>query len=170
MVKIAITELEFRKAESIFTRAVAEGLACVSAPADEKALAELIRSSGARHVIIGVERYEQSLYEALPTGAVIARFGVGHDGVNKPLATAKGLLCANTPGALDDSVAEHAVNLLLAASRHTVTVGADLRAGRWSPHGRRAGGCSCSACWSTSGSRTTGFGTSPAARSRSHPG
>ena len=133
MVNIAVTELEFRKAESSFTRAADEGLPCVNAPAEEKALAVAIRSSEARHVIIGVECYAGPLYEALPPGGVIARFGVGHDGVNKALATSKGLLCTNTPGALDDSVAEHAVNLLLAAARHTVTVAAELRAGRWSP-------------------------------------
>ena len=133
MVKVAVTELEFRKAESIFTRAAEEGWLCVSVPAEEKALAEAVRTTGSRHVTLGIESYSGPLYEALPAGGVIARFGVGHDGVNKPLATSKGLLCTNTPGALDDSVAEHAVNLLLAAARHTVTVAAELRAGRWSP-------------------------------------
>lgn len=133
MVKIAVTEFEFRKAEAIFTRAAEEGLTCVSVGAEEKALASAVHSTGARHVIIGVERYTGPLYDALSSGAVVARFGVGHDGVDKPLATSKGLLCTNTPGALDDSVAEHALNLLLAAARHTVTVGAEMRAGRWSP-------------------------------------
>ncbi len=133
MVKIAITELEFHKAEPVFTQAADVDLACASAPADERALADAIRASGARHVVVGVESYSGPMYEALPAGGVIARFGVGHDGVDKSLATAKGLLCTNTPGALDDSVAEHTVNLLLAATRHTVTVGAELRMGRWSP-------------------------------------
>ncbi len=133
MVKILVTELEFRKAESVFRRAAQEGLVCLSAPADEQALASALRASGARHVIIGVERYVGPLYDALPHGGVIARFGVGHDNVDKARATARGLLCTNTPGALDDSVAEHALNLLLAAARHTVSVASDLRAGRWAP-------------------------------------
>jgi len=133
MVKIAVTELEFRKADNIFKHAAGEGLSCISAPTEEKALAAAVCSAGARHVIIGVERYTGPLYEALSAGGVIARFGVGHDGVDKSLATAKGLLCTNTPGALDDSVAEHALNLLLAAARHTATVAAELRAGKWSP-------------------------------------
>lgn len=133
MTTIAVTELEFRKAESIFTSTVDAALSCLPVPADEKSLAEAVRSTGARHVIIGVERYAGPLYESLPAGGVIARFGVGHDGVDKSLATEKRLLCTNTPGALDDSVAEHAVNLLLAATRHTVNVAADLRDGRWSP-------------------------------------
>jgi phosphoglycerate dehydrogenase-like enzyme len=133
MVKILVTELEFRKAEAVFRRAAQEGLLCQSAPAEERALASAVRASGARHVILGVERYLGPLYEALPPGGVIARFGVGHDGVDKAQATARGLFCTNTPGALDDSVAEHALNLILAAARSTVQVAADLRAGRWSP-------------------------------------
>jgi phosphoglycerate dehydrogenase-like enzyme len=53
--------------------------------------------------------------------------------VDKAQATASGLLCTNTPGALDDSVAEHTINLLFAAARHTVGQAAALRAGSWSP-------------------------------------
>ena len=44
MVKIAVTELEFRKAESIFARAAEEGLSCVSVGADEPVLAAAVRS------------------------------------------------------------------------------------------------------------------------------
>jgi phosphoglycerate dehydrogenase-like enzyme len=133
MVTVAVTDLEFHKAASVFAAAAAGGLSCVAAPADEKSLAAAVRATGARHVIIGVERCTGPLYDSLPAGGVIARFGVGHDGVDKSLASARGLLCTNTPGALDDSVAEHAVNLMLAAARHTVTVAAELRAGRWLP-------------------------------------
>ena len=96
-------------------------------------MAGVIRARQVSHVIIGVESYSGPLYEALPVGGVIARFGLGHDGVNKPLATERSLLCTNTPGVLDDSVAEHAVNLLLAAARHTTTLPAEMKAGKWSP-------------------------------------
>jgi phosphoglycerate dehydrogenase-like enzyme len=133
MLKIGVTELEYRKAEAIFSRAAQEGCACHCVPAHESALTEAIRSGGLRHVIIGVEKYGGTLYQALGTGGVIARFGVGHDGVDKAQATARGLLCTNTPGALDDSVAEHTINLLFAAARHTVSQAARLQAGEWAP-------------------------------------
>ncbi len=133
MATVAVTELEFRKAEAIFIRAAREGLACSPAPAAEAALAATIRDGGLRHVIIGVETYRGELYHALGAGGVIARFGVGHDGVDKVQATARGLLCTNTPGALDDSVAEHTINLLFAAARQTVSQAARLRAGEWAP-------------------------------------
>jgi phosphoglycerate dehydrogenase-like enzyme len=128
-----VTELEFRKAEAVFGRAAEEGLDCVPAPAEEGALAAAIRAGGMRHAIIGVERYSGALYEALSAGGAIARFGVGHDGVEKARATARGVLCTNTPGALDDSVAEHTINLLLAAARQTVAQAARLCEGEWAP-------------------------------------
>ena len=133
MVRIAVTELEFRKAEALFASAAGEGCECVSAPAEEAALAAAIRSGSIRHVVVGVERYGGPLYQALSKGGVIARFGVGHDGVDKAQATARGLLCTNTPGTLDDSVAEHTINLLFAAARHTVSQAAGLRGGEWAP-------------------------------------
>lgn len=133
MTKVAITELEYRKAEPVFTAAAAAGLDCIRLPADEASLAAAIRAQGLRHAIIGVERYSGPLYQALSPGGVIARFGVGHDGVDKAQATARGLLCTNTPGALDDSVAEHTINLMFAAARHTVSQAAGLRAGEWAP-------------------------------------
>jgi phosphoglycerate dehydrogenase-like enzyme len=131
MVKVAVTELEYRKAEALFARAAS--CDCVCAPAAEASLAAAIRAGGIRHAIIGVEKYGGALYEALSEGGVIARFGVGHDGVDKAQATAHGLLCTNTPGALDDSVAEHTINLLFAAVRQTVAQAARLRAGEWAP-------------------------------------
>jgi phosphoglycerate dehydrogenase-like enzyme len=133
MVKVAVTELEYHKAETSFVRVEDTGCECVCAPAEEARLAEAVRDGGIRHVIIGVEKYGGALYQALGAGGVIARFGVGHDGVDKAEATARMLLCTNTPGALDDSVAEHTVNLMLAAARQTVTQAARLRAGEWAP-------------------------------------
>jgi len=133
MVRVAVTELEYRKAKDIFARAAGEGCDCVCAPAEEAALAAAIRAGGIRHAIIGIERYTGPLYEALDAGSVLARFGVGHDGVDKARATARGLLCTNTPGVLDDSVAEHTIGLMFAAARQTVTQACQARAGEWAP-------------------------------------
>jgi lactate dehydrogenase-like 2-hydroxyacid dehydrogenase len=128
---VAVTELEYRKAEAVFRAAERDGLRCLAVPAGERELGAAVRASGARHAIVGVDAYVGPLYDALPAGGVIARFGIGHDGINKPLATARGLFCTNTPGVLDDSVAEHAIGLMLAAARHTVTVAGAMLAGRW---------------------------------------
>ncbi len=82
-------------------------------------------------VIVGSVKYLGALYQALPRGGVIARFGVGHDGIDKGKATAAGILCTNTPGVLDDSVAEHAMLLILAAARRLPALTAEMRAGTW---------------------------------------
>ena len=68
-------------------------------------------------MIVGNRQYSGPLYDAMPAGGLIARFGVGHDGIDKARATAAGLLCTNTPGVLDQSVAEHAMLLVTAAAR-----------------------------------------------------
>lgn len=133
MARVVVTDLEYRKAQNVFSAATGQGLECLGGPAGESDLAAFVRDRQAKHVIVGVEAYRGPLYDALPKGGVLARFGVGHDGVDKALATQRGIICTNTPGALDDSVAEHTINLLLAAARWTVPTAAGLKAGQWGP-------------------------------------
>ena len=133
MKTVVVTEIEYRKAPPIFEKAREGGWHCIPAPPGESELAEAIRRHGASHAVIGVDRYVEALYDALPRGGVLARFGVGHDGVDKQKATARGILCVNTPGVLDASVAEHTLGLMLAAARHTVEMAAACRAHQWSP-------------------------------------
>lgn len=115
MIRVAVTELEYNKAVNIFKNT--QDFECLCAPAAEVELARFIAENKISHVIVGIEKYTGELYETLPDGGVIARFGVGHDGINKKLATRKGLFCTNTPGVLDDSVAECAIGLMLIAAR-----------------------------------------------------
>jgi phosphoglycerate dehydrogenase-like enzyme len=129
MIKVAVTDLEYKKASEIFKNA--KGLECLCAPTPEDELANFIKDNDILHVIIGVDKYTNELYNALPKGGVIARFGVGHDGVNKELAASKGLYCTNTPGALDDSVAECAVGMILTAARHLASCAADNKNNIW---------------------------------------
>jgi lactate dehydrogenase-like 2-hydroxyacid dehydrogenase len=133
MAQVVVTDLEYRKAQKVFSAAAASGLECVAGPAGEAELAALAGRLGIKYLVVGVEPYRGPLYEALPRGGVIARFGVGHDGIDKALATQRGILCTNTPGALDDSVAEHAINLLLAAARGTITAAGGVKVGQWVP-------------------------------------
>jgi len=131
MTRIAVTELEYKKAETVFKDAAKDGFECLPAPKEEEALAAFIKELSIAHVIIGVDRFDGALYDALPRGGAIVRFGVGHDGVDKAKAKAKGVYCFNTPGALDNSVAEMAVGLMLAAARHIPKASASMAAGSW---------------------------------------
>lgn len=132
MTRIAITELEYDKAQAVFAE-LSPLRECLRAPRSESALAEFVRQNNARHVIVGTAAYVGPLYGVLPRGAVIARFGVGHDGIDKTLATTRGLLCTNTPGVLDESVAEYTLGLILAAARHIPRSAGATRQGGWQP-------------------------------------
>jgi phosphoglycerate dehydrogenase-like enzyme len=94
-------------------------------------LAAAIKQANARYVIVGYSRYTNDLYSVLPPGSVLARFGVGHDGIDKEKATAAGILCTNVPGTLEDSVAELTMTLLLALSRKLLPMATNMRRGTW---------------------------------------
>lgn len=134
METILVSELEFGKGRNVFQAAA--GVAVQPAAADELELAAAVRAAQARAVIVGVMPYLGPLYEALAEvagtrGALIARFGVGHDSVDKRQAAARGIVVTNTPGVLDQSVAEHALWLMGALARHVASAEASLRAGRF---------------------------------------
>jgi phosphoglycerate dehydrogenase-like enzyme len=133
MPRIAVTELEYDKARGVFETAANQGLECLRAPDPDADLAAFIQAKGAGHAIVGVSAYPSAVYCAIPRGGVLARFGIGHDGIDKETATRAGILCTNTPGALDDSVAEHALGLITAAARHLPPLAADVRGGAWKP-------------------------------------
>ena len=125
---VLVTETEFNRAPEVFSSA---SIPCVAVPGDEATLAREVKQRGARYVIVGSVKYTGSIYDALAHGGVIARFGVGHDGIDKEKATAAGVLCTNTPGVLDQSVAELAMLLVLAAARRLALLDAEMREGKW---------------------------------------
>ncbi len=139
--RVLVTASVYRKGEASFKAAA--GMECVRAPDAEQDLAAAIRDSHTRHVIVGNQRYSGPLYDALPRGGVIARFGVGHDGIDKELATKAGLLCTNTPGVLDQSVAEHTLLLIAAAARGLIAASQAMASTTWNTkagqdlHGKR---------------------------------
>ena len=128
---VLVTEMEYRKAEGVFVSAA--GLECVRAPDVERDLASAIREARAASVVVGARSYTGPLYEALPAGGLIARFGVGHDGIDKGKATAAGVLCTNTPGVLNQSVAEHTMLLVGAAARRLIALSTSMLRGLWEP-------------------------------------
>ena len=128
---VLVTQVEYQKAEVVFRSEPA--LQCEPAPDAEFDLAAAIRDAHAAHVVVGSRPYAGPLYDALPAGGVIARFGVGHDGIDTRKATAAGLLCTNTPGVLNHSVAEHTMLLVGAAARTMVAMSAAMARREWAP-------------------------------------
>jgi phosphoglycerate dehydrogenase-like enzyme len=133
---VLVTQAEYDKAVSVFTSA--PGLDCQPAPADEAALAELVRATGCRIVVLGVAPYRDALYDALAKnagdrGALIVRFGFGVDGINKPLAKAKGITLVNTPVDIQTSVAELTLFLVGSLMRRIPRLDASIHAGGFAP-------------------------------------
>lgn len=145
--KVLVTDPEYRKGETSFL--AAQGLECLRAPDAEEELAAAIRELQIRYVIVGPRKYSGPLYAALPAGGIIARMGVGHDGIDKVLATRAGLLCSNTPGVLDRSVAEHTMLLIAAAARKLLSAPAIMASDTWNSaagqdlHGKRLAVIGC---------------------------
>jgi phosphoglycerate dehydrogenase-like enzyme len=126
---VLVTQPEYRRGEPVF--ASTADLRCVATQPDERSLCEAIAQQGARYIVVGSVPYGDALYAAMPRGGVIARFGVGHDTIDKPKATLAGLMCTNTPDVLQQSVAELTMLLIGAAARHLVPMANDMREGKW---------------------------------------
>ena len=62
---------------------------------------------------------------------VVGTVAVGHDNIDVAAAQRLGIAVCNTPGVLDDSTADLAFLLILAAGRRASEAEADVRAGRW---------------------------------------
>jgi lactate dehydrogenase-like 2-hydroxyacid dehydrogenase len=71
------------------------------------------------------------LIEKLPRLELIANFGVGYDSIDVAAAAQRGIMVTNTPGVLNDEVADFTVGLLLATIRRLPQADAHVRSGRW---------------------------------------
>ena len=135
---IVVTEKEFGKGREWFEAAA--DVVCETAPLDEDLLADKIRATGARAAIVGVDKYVGALYEAL-AGGIIARFGVGCDGIDRDLCKRHNIILTNTPGALDRSVAEHTIWLMGSLARKVAEGDRVMRRGEFAlPAGEEMGG------------------------------
>ena len=66
-----------------------------------------------------------------PRLKVVAAVAVGYDNIDLHTAAAHGIAVTNTPGVLDDTTADLAFLLILAAARRIWDAESDLRAGKW---------------------------------------
>lgn len=86
-------------------------------------------------VVSGVTRVDPSLMAMLPNLKAVVNFGVGYDNIDVDAAAARGIGVSNTPGVLDDCVADTAVGLLIDTLRRFSAADRYLRAGRWVTEG-----------------------------------
>jgi lactate dehydrogenase-like 2-hydroxyacid dehydrogenase len=74
---------------------------------------------------------DAALMRRLPKLEIVASFGVGYDHVDAKWAAEHGIIVTNTPGVLDEEVADTAFGLLLATVRELPQAERYLREGRW---------------------------------------
>ena len=81
--------------------------------------------------IVSTDPFDAAVFAAAPRLRVIARVGVGTDSIDLEAATAAGVAVTITPGANHETVADHALALVLAAIRRVTEHDASVRRGEW---------------------------------------
>src|SRR5207248_9958819 len=94
--------------------------------------AEVIeRTHDADGLIVSSSPVTREVMSALKNLKVVIRTGVGYDVIDVPAATELGVVVVNIPDLWIREVANHALALLLAWNRKTVTLDSEVRSGVW---------------------------------------
>jgi phosphoglycerate dehydrogenase-like enzyme len=117
-------------------------------------------------VYASVDKYTSAVV-ASPQAArlkVISRWGVGCDSIDAAAATRAGIVIANTPGLLNEAVADYAMALMLAVARRVHEGHVSMRAGKWASMwghdvaGKTLGLIGCGRIGQAVARRASGFG------------
>ncbi len=138
MPRVLVTPVQFRDAQAAYFQPLRDvGLEIVF-PSDQRYTSDpaalLAELEGIDAVVCSTEPYGPDVLSQAKL-RVVARTGVGFDSVNIPAATAADTVVTITPGAVDVSVAEHTLGLILAVYRDIVGRSQEVRAGQWSRAG-----------------------------------
>ena len=94
----------------------------------------LTRAAGKKVILSQItDAFSRDVLAQLPALGVsmIAHMGVGYDNIDVPAATEHGILVSNTPGVLDDTTADLAFALLMAAARRLPEAHSFVHSGAW---------------------------------------
>lgn len=100
---------------------------------------ELLKAVRGASAILSLltERIDDAVMDAAgPQLKIVANYAVGYDNIDVAAAKQRGVRVANTPGALTEAVAEHALALMMAVSRRIPESDRYVRAGKykaWEP-------------------------------------
>lgn len=101
------------------------------APDREAALAALAPSVRAIVATWHAVKIDAALMSRFPKLEIVSSFGVGYDHIDAAWAGEHGIVVTNTPGVLDEDVADIAMALTIAAVRRLPQAERYLRDGRW---------------------------------------
>lgn len=77
------------------------------------------------------DRIDGAFLDKCPSVKVVCNTAVGYNNIDVDACTQRGVMVTNTPGVLDDSVADYAVGLMIATCRRMCEGDRYLRAGRF---------------------------------------
>lgn len=100
------------------------------AKVSQEKLAELLPETEGL-VIRSATTVTPNLLEKAPKLKYVIRAGEGTDNIDKSACAQKGVKVSNTPGANNNSAAEHAIALMLTVLRHTAWANQSMHAGAW---------------------------------------
>lgn len=121
-------------------------------------------------------RIDGRWFDRLPALEIVAHFGVGYETIDADAAAARGIVVTNTPGVLDEEVADLTIGLMLATLRRLPQADRFVRAGEWrrspfplspSLRGRRVGILGLGAIGKAVARRLDGFDVAIAYHGRS---
>lgn len=94
---------------------------------------ELIAAGKGKDALVTLltDKIDAEILAALPSVRIVANVAVGFDNFDVPAGTAAGVVMSNTPGVLDDTTADLAFALILAASRRLIEADRLMRSGTW---------------------------------------
>ena len=96
----------------------------------QETIAELLPKASAL-VIRSATTVTAETLEKAPNLKLVIRAGEGTDNIDKKACAAKGVVVENTPGANNNSAAEHAIALMMTTLRHTANANATMKNGGW---------------------------------------
>jgi lactate dehydrogenase-like 2-hydroxyacid dehydrogenase len=82
------------------------------------------------------DQIDDDVLAANPQLSIVANGAVGFDNIDVEAATERDIVVTNAPGVSEESVADHAIGLMLAAARRTVEADSFVRSGKfhgWKP-------------------------------------
>ncbi len=77
------------------------------------------------------DHVDEALLQRCPTIKAVCNTAVGYNNIDVDACTRHGVMVTNTPGVLDDSVADYAIGLMIATCRRMGEGERYLRAGEW---------------------------------------
>jgi phosphoglycerate dehydrogenase-like enzyme len=92
-------------------------------------------AAGAAAAIVSTDPFDAEILDACQALRVIARVGIGIDSIDLEAATRRGVAVTVTPGANEETVADHTLALMLAAVRRICEHDRTVRAGAWNRTG-----------------------------------